>query len=83
MFGINSIIANHFEMFFGYMDDKLFDKFNSRNGFGNELVIFMTIVVKGDIFTVIIIDARVSNNRPSKISANVFNSDIRSAKISN
>ena len=57
MFGINSIIANHFEMFFGYMDDKLFDKFNSRNGFGNELVIFMTIVVKGDIFTIIIINS--------------------------
>ena len=70
--GINTVISDHFEMLFRNMNDKHFNKINSRHGFSNESIILMSVVVKGNIRAVIIIDARCSNDRSSQISSNIF-----------
>ena len=81
MFGIYPIVAKHFEMFFGYVDNKFLNEDQSRNGFSNSFIVFVSGVMKGYIFTVIIINARCGNNRSAKIATDVFNGDIRSTKI--
>ena len=81
MFCIYPIVAKHFEMFFRDVDNQFFDEVQSRNGFSNSFGVFVSGVMKGYIFTVIIINTRCSNNRPAEVSADVFNGDIRSAKI--
>ena len=81
MSGIKAAITDHLEMFFRDVPDKAFDKIHDRNGFLNVLIIFVTIVMERDKITGIRIDPGSGNDRPSKVSADVFNGDIRSAKI--
>ena len=81
MFCIYSIVAKHFEMFFGDVDNKFLDEVQSRNGFSNSFVVFVSGVMKGYIFAVIIINTRCSNNRSAEVPADVFNGNIRRAKI--
>lgn len=61
------------------MSDKPLNEVHSRNGFGDELIIIMTIVVKGDsiILFVIGVNARSGNDRPSEISADVIKNLVR------
>ena len=47
-------------------------KFHSRYGFFNILFVFMPVIVKCDEFTIIVINTGSSDNRTSKITANVF-----------
>ena len=81
MFCIYPIVAKPFEMFFRDVDNQFFDEVQSRNGFSNSLVVFVSGVMKGYIFTVIIINTRCGNNRSAKVTTDVLNGDIRSAKI--
>ena len=81
MFCIYPIVAKHFEMFFGDVDNKFLNEVQSRNGFSNSFIVFVSSVMKGYIFAVIIINTRCGDNRSAKISADVFNGDIRSTKI--
>ena len=71
---IDTVIADHFEMLFRNVSDKPLNEFHSRNGFRDEHVIFMTIVVEGDsiILFVVGINTRSGDDRPSEISADVF-----------
>ena len=50
-------------MFIGNMYDKFFDEFCSRDSLNNKQIIFMTVVMKGNVFAVIVINARGSDNR--------------------
>mgnify|MGYP000024506149 FL=1 len=68
-------------MFFGDMDNQFFDEVQSRDGFGNSFVIFVSGIMKSYIFTVIMINTGCSNNRSAEISADVFNGNIRGAEI--
>ena len=68
-------------MFFRDVDNQFLDEVQSRNSFSNSFVVFVSGVMKGYIFTVIIINMGCGNNRSAKISADIFNSDIRSAEI--
>ena len=81
MFCIYPIVAKHFEMFFGDMDNEFLNEVQSRNGFSNSFIVFVSGVMKGYVFTVISINTRCGNNRSAEVSADVFNGDIRSAKI--
>ena len=56
MFGIYPIVAEHFEMLFRDMDDQLSNKVRSRNGLGDGFIVFVSGVMKGYIFAVIIIN---------------------------
>lgn len=81
MFGIYPIVAKHFKMFFGDVDNEFLNEVQSRNGFSNSIIVFVSGVMKGYIFTVIIINTRCGNNRSAKVTTDVLNGDIRSAKI--
>ena len=81
MFGIYPIVAEHFEMLFRDMDDQLSNKVRSRNGLGDGFVVFVSGVMIGYIFAIISINAGSRNNRSAEIAGDVFDGDIRSAKI--
>lgn len=81
MFGIYPIVAKHFKMFFGDVDNEFLNEVQSRNGFSNSFIVFVSGVMKGYIFAVLSINTRCGNNRSAEVSADVFNGDIRSAKI--
>ena len=77
MFGIYPIVAKHFKMFFGDVDNEFLNEVQSRNGFSNSFIVFVSGVMKGYIFAVISINTRCGNNRSAEVSADVFNGDIR------
>ena len=81
MFCIYPIVAEHFEMFFGDVYNQFLDEVQSRDGFSNCFVVFVSGVMKGYIFAVIIINTGCGDNRSAEVSADVFNGDIRSAEI--
>ena len=55
------------------MTDEASDKFRGRDSFLHIGTIFMPVVMEGDIFPIIFINAGRSGYRPAKISANIFN----------
>jgi hypothetical protein len=81
MFGIDAIITNHFKMFVRDMNDQTINKVDGRNAFGNGFVIFVSLIMKRDGVTVIRINSGSCNNRSPKISADIFNGDIRGAFV--
>ena len=81
MFCIYPIVAKHFEMFFGDMDNEFLNEVQSRNGFSNSFIVFVSGVMKSNIIPVIRINTRSCNYRSAKISADVFNSNIRFTMI--
>lgn len=46
---VDIIISDHFEMFVWDMNNETLDKINSRNSFDDELVVFVSIIMKKDI----------------------------------
>ena len=50
MFCIYPIVAKHFEMFFGDMDNEFLNEVQSRNGFSNSFIVFVSGVMKGYVF---------------------------------
>lgn len=81
MFRVDAIVTEHFEMFFRDVNNEPLNKVKGRNGLGNGFIIFVTSVMKGYIFAIVIINTGSGNNGSSKIPADIFNRDIRSAKI--
>ncbi len=63
------------------MNNQPFDKIKSRDTFDNKLIILMPGIVEGHKFPVISADTGSSNNRPSKITADIWNGDFGSAWI--
>lgn len=53
---IEAIISDHFEMFVWDMNNESLDKINSRNSFDDELVVFVSVIMKSDMGTGIRID---------------------------
>ena len=68
-------------MFFRDMLDETGDEVHGRKYFCDKGIVFMAIVMKDNVFAIIVIDARGSNNRAAKISANVFENVFWIAKI--
>ena len=69
---IETIVADHFKMFFRYMLNQPFNKGNGGNGLDDIFIIFMTVVVKGNQITVIRINAGSSDNRSAKVTTDVI-----------
>ena len=42
MFGIYPIVAKHFKMFFGDVDNEFLNEVQSRNGFSNSFIVFVS-----------------------------------------
>lgn len=70
--GIQTVVPDHLEMFFRDMLDDTANEIENRNGFFHIYIILMAIVVEGDEFTIIFVNARSSDNRASQIPAYVF-----------
>ena len=81
VFCIDSVITKHFKVLFRDMYNQSFYEIKSRNTFGDSLIIFVSGVMKSNIISVIVIDARSCNYRSAKISADVFDGNIRFTKI--
>lgn len=79
--GIDTIVTQHLEMFFGDMDDEAFDEVRGGNAFFDGFVIFVPCVVKSNKFTIIFINAGGNNNGTPQVSADVFDGHIRSAGV--
>ena len=60
---IEIIVSNYFEMFFRDVTDKPFNEIKNRDCFSNKFFILMTVVVKGNIFSIIVINTSGSNYR--------------------
>ena len=71
LFSIKSIVTDHFKMFLGDMDNELFDEIPCGNSLGNEFVIFVSIVMKSDEITIIIVNTGRSNNRSAEIATDI------------
>ena len=77
MFCINAIVTNHFEMLVGDMNNQATNKVNGRDAFSNGFVIFVSLIMKGDVVTIIRIDSGGGDNRSPEIAADILNGDIR------
>ena len=79
--GINTIVSEHFKLFFRDVTDEAGDKFHCRNTFCNGFIIFVPGVVEGNIFSIVAVDTGRSNHRPPKVSADIFDGNGRGAEI--
>ena len=69
---IESLVANHLEVFFRDVTDKTLNEVHYGNFFHNEFFIFMPVVMKRDKVTIIVVYAFCGNDRSSKIPSNVL-----------
>lgn len=68
-------------MFFRDMPDQAGNEFHYWDGFHNELVVFVSVVMKSNIFTIVFINAGSGNDGAAKISADVFGNNFRIAFV--
>ena len=73
MSGINSIITDHFKMFFRDVLSKPWHEIKNRDGFDDQFLVFMAIVMKSNKITVVRINTRSCNDWSAKITTNVLN----------
>ncbi len=74
---MNAIVSNHFKMLVRDMYYQAFDKVGDGNTFRDRFMILMALIMERHEITVIGINPGSSNNRSHKVSADVFNGDIR------
>ena len=74
---VDTVVSDHFEMFVGDMNDEAFNKFNGGNSFNDELIILVSVVMKGNMGARIRIDTGSGNDGPAEIATNVFRDDRR------
>ena len=63
------------------MHNQAFDKVNGGDAFGYSFMFFMELIVEGHRSHIIGINPGSGNDGPAQISADIFNSDIRGARI--
>ena len=68
-------------MLVGDMDNEALNKFNGRNSFNNEFVIFMPVVMEGNMGAGIRINTGSSNDGSAEIATNVLRDNRRVAVI--
>lgn len=78
---IQTIVTDLFEMLFRDMPDQAGNEFHYWDGFHNELVVFMPVVMKSNIFTIVFINAGSGNDGSARISADVFGNNLRIAFV--
>ena len=78
--GIKSIVPGHLEILFWDMLNEQFKEINGRKSPLNERVVFMLIVMESYRLPIVGIDPGKSNDRASKIAADIFNNGSRVAE---
>ena len=81
VFCINAVVSDHFKVPVRDMYDQPFDKVNGRDAFCDCFMVLMALIMERHEITVIGINPGSSNNRSPKVSADVFNGDIRRTQI--
>ena len=81
MFGVDAIVTQHFKMFFRDMNNQSFDEIESRNTLLNGFIVFVASVMECNIFPIIFINAGSGDDRTPKVSADIFDCDVRSTKV--
>lgn len=79
--GIKPIVTGHLEILFRDMLEEQADKVDGRKSPSDEGVIFMFIIMEGDIFTVIGINPGEGDDRASQITADIMDNRFRVAEI--
>lgn len=79
--GIKAIVPCHLEVFFRDVLDKQLNKINGRKSFSDERIVFMPVVMKGYVITIVRINSGKSDNRPAEIAADIFDNRLRVAEI--
>lgn len=75
--GIETVIANHFEMLVRDMNNEPLYEVKDRNFFNNEAVVAMPVVMESNRRTIVRINTRSGNNRTPQISGDVLCDDGR------
>ena len=81
VFGIETIVAQHLEMLFRDVYNEAFDKIKSGDTFGDGLMVFVSRIVEGHIFSIVFFNTRGCNDGPAQISGDIFDGNIGSTKI--
>ena len=76
---VQAAIADHFEMLLRDMPDQAFDEIHDRDRFLYKFIIFMPVVMKSDLFTIIFINPGSGDHRTSKITTDIFDRSFRIA----
>ena len=63
------------------MQDQAFDKVNGGDAFCDRFMVLMSLIMERHTIPVIGINPGSSNNRSPKVSADVFNGDIRRTQV--
>ena len=74
---IDAVVAYLLKMLFRDMLDKAAYEIESGDGFHNQFVIFMAVIVEGDHITVIMVNAGSGNDGSAKIAPDVFSNSLR------
>ena len=69
MSGVKAIVPCHFEIFFGDMLNKQLNKINSGKSLSDERIIFMLVVMKGHVITIVRINSGKGDDRSAKVAA--------------
>lgn len=81
VFCINAVVADHFKVPARDMYAQPFDKVNGRDAFCDCFMVLMALIMERHTIPVIGINPGSGNDRSSKISADVFNGDIRRTQV--
>ena len=57
------------------------NEFHCGNGFSDKFVIFVAVIMKGYVITIVIINARGGNDRSAKITTDIFGNRLRVAFV--
>lgn len=80
---IDTVIADHFKVFFRDVAHEPFDEVHGRNGFMNKDIIFVSVVVKGNGISSLVIgvDTGRGNHGTAEITADIVEDSRRTAFI--
>lgn len=81
VFCINAVVADHFKVPVRDMYDQAFDKVNGGDAFCDHFMVLMALIMERHGIPVIGINPGGSNDRSSKVSADVLNGDIRRTQV--
>ena len=81
VFCINAVVVDHFKVLVRDMYDQAFDKVNGRDAFCDCFMVLMALIMERHTIPVIGINPGSGNDRSSKVSADIFNGDIRRTQV--
>ena len=81
VFCINAVVAYHFKVPVRDMYNQAFDKVNGGNTFRDGYMVLMALIMERHTIPVIGINHGGGNDRSSKVSADLFNGDIRRTQV--